>query len=56
MRLRAVDESVQYRYDLAARGVVESAVRAAGSIPTQGGGTRVIPSSTHALTSEGAQV
>ena len=36
-----MDELVHYRHDLAAAGVVESAVRAAGGFPTQGGGTRV---------------
>lgn len=44
----AVDELVRYRHDLAAADAVESAVRAEGSIPTQGGGTRVIALSSHA--------
>ncbi len=52
----SVDESVRYRHDLAAPGVVESAVRAAGSVPTQGGGTRVIPPATHAFLTEGGQI
>ena len=39
--LPAVDELVHYRHDRAVFGVVESAVRAAGGFPTQGGGTRV---------------
>jgi hypothetical protein len=53
---KAVEKLVQDRHDLAASGVVESAVRAAGSIPTQGGGTRVLPHATHALATSEAPV
>jgi hypothetical protein len=53
---KAVEKLVQDRHDLAAPGVVESAVRAAGSIPTQGGGTGVLPHATHALATSEAPV
>ena len=53
---KTVEKLVQDRHDLAAPGVVESAVRAAGSIPTQGGGTRVLPHATHALATSEAPV
>ena len=51
-RSRAVDELVHYRHDLADAAGVESAVRAAGGFPTQGGGTRVaaLPSRAPATT------
>ena len=38
---RGVDEMFRNRHETAARRLVESAVRAAGGFPTQGGGTRV---------------
>ncbi|HET7515285.1 MAG TPA: hypothetical protein VFJ60_10830 [Gaiella sp.] len=53
---KTVEKLVQDQHDLAAPGVVESAVRAAGSIPTQGGGTRVLPHATHALATSEAPV
>ena len=38
----AVDEMFLNRHEAAGRGLVESAVRAAGGFPTQGGGVRAL--------------
>ena len=38
-----VDEVFRNRHEAAARRLVESAVRAAGGFPTQGGGLRALP-------------
>ena len=42
---RGVDEMFRNRHETAARRLVESAVRAAGGFPTQGGGLRALASS-----------
>jgi hypothetical protein len=44
-----VDELARYRHDSPSVGDVESAVRAAGGFPTQGGGTRESARANHAL-------
>ena len=49
-----VEEMAQDRHVRAASGVVESAVRAAGGFPTQGGGSRVDASVHRPLGATGA--
>jgi hypothetical protein len=46
---RPVEELARYRHDSPSVGDVESAVRAAGGFPTQGGGTRESARANHAL-------
>ena len=50
---RGVDEMFRNRHETAARRLVESAVRAAGGFPTQGGGLPALASSPGARDGRG---